>query len=249
MNTAKCIVGIFALTVATSFGANMASAADLANLQVGDRIELNAGLRPSGAGGGEFLASLYDASNPPAPNSFATFCLEKNEYFSFGAPLTVVGINTYANQGGISGQTLAEPNKDYISAQTAWLYTEFRAGNLTDYNTASDGKALQNVFWYLEGEITSVTDGLTGAAATYDTQAYWATTWLNQANTNVGVNTAWGTGIGNVRVLNLQNSDGSFSQDQLYIAPIPEPEIYAMLAAGLGLMGFVARRRRKYADA
>ena len=27
-------------------------------------------------------------------------------------------------------------------------------------------------------------------------------------------------------------------------APIPEPEIYAMLAAGLGLMGFVARRRK-----
>ena len=27
-------------------------------------------------------------------------------------------------------------------------------------------------------------------------------------------------------------------------APVPEPEIYAMLAAGLGLMGFVARRRK-----
>lgn len=29
------------------------------------------------------------------------------------------------------------------------------------------------------------------------------------------------------------------------IAPIPEPETYAMLLAGLGLMGFVARRRKK----
>lgn len=28
-------------------------------------------------------------------------------------------------------------------------------------------------------------------------------------------------------------------------SPIPEPEIYAMLAAGLGLMGFVARRRKQ----
>jgi hypothetical protein len=28
-------------------------------------------------------------------------------------------------------------------------------------------------------------------------------------------------------------------------APIPEPEIYAMMAAGLGLMGFVARRRQR----
>jgi hypothetical protein len=29
------------------------------------------------------------------------------------------------------------------------------------------------------------------------------------------------------------------------VVPIPEPEIYAMLVAGLGLMGFVARRRKQ----
>ena len=33
------------------------------------------------------------------------------------------------------------------------------------------------------------------------------------------------------------------------VTPIPEPEIYAMLAAGLGLMGFMARRRKQYDDA
>ena len=33
------------------------------------------------------------------------------------------------------------------------------------------------------------------------------------------------------------------------IAPIPEPETYAMLLAGLGLMGFVARRRKQSAAA
>jgi hypothetical protein len=30
----------------------------------------------------------------------------------------------------------------------------------------------------------------------------------------------------------------------LHAAPIPEPETYAMLLAGLGLIGAVARRRR-----
>ena len=29
------------------------------------------------------------------------------------------------------------------------------------------------------------------------------------------------------------------------MAPIPEPETYAMMLAGLGLMGFVARRRKQ----
>jgi hypothetical protein len=33
------------------------------------------------------------------------------------------------------------------------------------------------------------------------------------------------------------------------IAPIPEPETYAMLLAGLGLMGFVARRRKQVTQA
>ncbi|MBI1989245.1 MAG: PEP-CTERM sorting domain-containing protein, partial [Betaproteobacteria bacterium] len=31
----------------------------------------------------------------------------------------------------------------------------------------------------------------------------------------------------------------------IILAAIPEPETYAMMLAGLGLMGFVARRRRQ----
>jgi hypothetical protein len=42
---------------------------------------------------------------------------------------------------------------------------------------------------------------------------------------------------------------GNTSIDNLVVntvaIPIPEPEIYAMLAAGLGVMGFVARRRKR----
>ena len=38
-----------------------------------------------------------------------------------------------------------------------------------------------------------------------------------------------------------------FSHDaQSFTSPVPEPEIYAMLGIGLGLLGFVARRRRKF---
>jgi hypothetical protein len=35
---------------------------------------------------------------------------------------------------------------------------------------------------------------------------------------------------------------------QLYLAAVPEPESYAMLLAGLGLIGFAARRRKSAAD-
>ena len=34
------------------------------------------------------------------------------------------------------------------------------------------------------------------------------------------------------------------AQGTVHVSPIPEPETYAMLLAGLGLMGFIARRRR-----
>jgi hypothetical protein len=36
------------------------------------------------------------------------------------------------------------------------------------------------------------------------------------------------------------------SQDlAVFAAPVPEPEIYAMMGIGLGLMGFMARRRKQ----
>jgi hypothetical protein len=36
------------------------------------------------------------------------------------------------------------------------------------------------------------------------------------------------------------------AQDQLYMtAPVPEPETYAMMLAGLGLIGFFGNRRRR----
>ena len=39
------------------------------------------------------------------------------------------------------------------------------------------------------------------------------------------------------------------SWGSFHVTPIPEPEIYAMMAAGLGLMGFIARRRKQHDDA
>jgi hypothetical protein len=36
----------------------------------------------------------------------------------------------------------------------------------------------------------------------------------------------------------------AFHGDSIVFAPVPEPETWAMLLAGLGLVGWMARRRR-----
>lgn len=43
----------------------------------------------------------------------------------------------------------------------------------------------------------------------------------------------------------MGNGGGSYGSDlTISLAPVPEPETYAMMGLGLGLMGFVARRKK-----
>ena len=189
---------------------NLAVAA--ADVMAGDSIVFGDG---PGSPGGEF--NIDNLTNG-AGTDFITFCLEKNEFLSFGPTYTVASVTTGAMNGGLGGG-----NPDPISFATAWLYTQFRAGTLSGYlGDAASANALQNAFWYLENEIGSVSGQ--------------ALTWANLGLAN-------GTSLGQVRVMNLLDSGGNVAQDQLVM--IPEPETYAMLLAGLGLMGFVARRRQR----
>lgn len=62
-------------------------------------------------------------------------------------------------------------------------------------------------------------------------------------------------GFGGSNTFNFGSHDSHWALDILnassasvgvsYISPVPEPETYAMLLAGLGLMGFIARRRKQ----
>ena len=206
----------------------------------GDIVKLYDG--PGTTGGGEFWADVVgkgvSGAMSATNNDFITFCLEYNESFNYyGQPLRVDGVTTGAVNGGVSGG-----NPDPISNQTAWLYTQFTnsPGTIGYSHTAAMGNSFQRAIWFLEGEL-----GASYTLAQLNTLDSQAKAWVDQANA------ANPSGIGNVRVLNLsrQLSTGAWvnAQDQLYITPIPEPETYAMLLAGLGLMGFVARRRRQRA--
>lgn len=229
-----------ALAAVGLFAAQSASAQ---YVSAGGTIRLDNG--PGAGPGGEFNATVLSGGS----GTFETFCLEKNEYFAFyGQTLKVQSITSGAMSGGMGGGV---GGSDPLDNRTAYLYTKFRAGadggaglSGYDYGNAtarvSDANALQNAIWYLEQEITSIGSGITAAEATQ------AQAWVNQANA-----AGW-TNLGNVQALNLWREttagSGNFNlqaQDQLYITPVPEPETYMMLLAGLGLMGFVARRRQR----
>lgn len=195
----------------------------------GDTLKLYDVPGEGSSNGGAFRV---DVQGKGSADDFHTFCLEKNEYFSYGQLLTVSAINTGAVNGGAGGQTSL--NFDPLDGRTAWLYTQYSDGTLAGYTyTDAGGNALQNAIWFLEGETGSVS----GLAQTFVNAA-------NASGWSTLVGSTWVTNtIGAVRVLNLVQANGTVSQDQLTM--IPEPETYAMLLAGLGLMGFVARRRRQ----
>lgn len=71
----------------------------------------------------------------------------------------------------------------------------------------------------------------------------FGSTWLTQLNFSP-INPAYYYQL----VVNAEKYEGHGGYGgniSVAAAPIPEPGTYAMLAAGLGLMGFVARRRRQ----
>ena len=57
----------------------------------------------------------------------------------------------------------------------------------------------------------------------------------------------WGTNVGNASAqwIWAGSSDTILLRTAATVAAVPEPETYAMLLAGLGLRGFVARRRQQ----
>ena len=227
--------------------ASTASAAPL-NLTPGDKITLDwgAGTYGHGSGGGEFMArGVAGSVLNGAGDSFLTFCLEFNSHISLNTPY-YVDISDRAKPGGGVAATYAGDVagtagvSDPLSHATAWLYTQFRNHTLAgfSYTSNADANSLQKAFWVLENEKPI---SFLDAKATLFFNAAKATTWTN--NGNVRVLDLWGSRSGTLGHYTFSGDH----QDQLYMLPVPEPETYAMLLAGLGLMGFVARRRRQRA--
>jgi hypothetical protein len=196
-----------------------------------------------GTSGGEFRITTYDGNyatpganvRDPAGSLFQTFCVEKDEYISFGNSYQW-DLNTQAVNGGVGG-----PSPDPLDPRTAYLFTQFWNGTLSSYNYTNaslrpgDADELQEAIWYIEQEIT----GANGQAAT----------WVTEATNAVAG--AWGNTLGNVRVLNLftTNTPRTEHQDLLVVVPTPQAALSGMaLLTGLGVAHYLRRRAETEED-
>jgi len=198
---------------------------------------------------GEFGVSAFSGATVTTPgsgvatsgNSFQTFCLEGNEHVSLNTSYNWTRSSSAA-AGGYSG---GDP--DPLSSETAYLYHQFWAGSLSNYNyTQGSGRtasatSLQLAIYSLEGEL-----GTTSLSGAYDADSQ-AQSWVSAAQSAVSSG-SW-SGIGNVGVLNLTSTvDGANVQSVLVetqAVPLPAPALLGLgLMAGLSGAGVLRKRRR-----
>jgi hypothetical protein len=139
-----------------------------------------------------------------------------------------------------------------VSAHTGYLLTAFSLQEQGGY-TGEIGSA--HVSGYLGAlDIEGSTNLTQSSLSTFLQPTYDAGSWSATAGVTLP-GTGWGGADGIVSSASLAISNQLFAGDGSSIykdfvgitvvtAPVPEAQTYALMLAGLGLVGFMARRRR-----
>ena len=211
---------IFALIVLASF--TLASTQSLA--------QTTAMVAETGIATGEYLNLLLPVNNSSQNyfvgtqnitvngSSFLAFCIDPYQYSS-GTPASYTVSN---NLSSYLGSTQAD--------QVSNLFSQSYASTT---GSAANSAAFQLALWELANDNGNLKTGAVQAMDSNNTTVLAASTMITNAQTGSG-STQYSFNI-------YKNPT---RQDFLVtVSAVPEPETYALLLAGLGLMGTVVRRR------
>lgn len=166
--------------------------------------------------------------------------------FGTGMANAGIGDSIFVQSSGhvfatFEGHTAGYTSDLYLeSPNSTFIFTNHVAnvGDTVDLGFFSAGTELtfsifvrNTGYWFYSGSGILNPDGLAHANVINN--------WMSSGRTYVGFEDLWGGG-------DLDYDDNSFSFTNVAtMQPVPEPETYAMLLAGLGLLGMQARRRKQ----
>ena len=190
------------------------------------------------------FGTLWNGSGPATPVTFAHLSVTTADYKTFNFDL-----KTYSNLDTVFGSA---PGKTFVSqvwTNMASHVSTTNTGNVIvggSWGVAqvrqdnSDPTPNNTISWDFRDSLCGTGNACNpnspGARLTAAEEVKWVAYFASAQNP------AFGEPAFSLKVQGYGTS-GDYSSDTP-ISPIPEPETYAMLLAGLGLMGFVARRRK-----
>jgi hypothetical protein len=154
--------------------------------------------------------------------TFASFCIDLYQHLGFNTP--------YADYTAVAANSFGFLNPN-AAADLGRLFTAYGA-----VSTASSTKsaAFQTAIWEIVDETAAGPYSLTSGNAKFTGDA----AALAQA-------TQWLGALGTMNTVHLTVLHSDIHQDVIFATTaVPEPGTYALMAAGLAAMGFVARRRK-----
>ena len=173
---------------------------------------------------GTYVRMDYDGNLPYAMTDlgdgnnsvYASFCLERDNYFYSSQKYKVSSAGDYVSGDGVGQYSVVDP----VSADSKWLYAAYMSKIFVSENGAAD--MVQNAIWYLEGEISE------NETLYYKAQNDWVSL---SAYKNIFDASGWVFAALNLTSLDPYDNDKIIdNQGQLVgVAPVPEPATLLLL--------------------
>lgn len=177
------------------------------------------------------FGQLTSGSDPaPSPVHFADLTIADGDADgNWEFTLSALGLNsTFGNDSFIGGLHVVENTGVGTQPSGVSGVSGGATVNFFDNNTGGGGLQYDYSFKFGPSAANRLTDGE-------------SVSWV--AN-NMGTFSSFADGQLALHVQGIDLPGFSGTNSAWYISPVPEPETYAMLLAGLGLLGFVVRRRK-----